>query len=108
MNILLIAVDTLRAQQLSCYGYRHPTSPVIDDLAREGVLFEEMKAAEDPMEHYCSVMRRNAKRQDGSGLGLARIRAEAEMTLDHEVDDELVTIIARTLVPLVIATGGDA
>lgn len=69
-------------------------------------LFEEMKAAEDPMEHYCSVMRRNAKRQDGSGLGLARIRAEAEMTLDHDVDDELVTIIARTVVPVAIA-GGD-
>jgi len=48
MNILLIAVDTLRAQQLGCYGYRYPTSPVIDDLAREGVLFEDMIASAIP------------------------------------------------------------
>lgn len=73
-----------------------------------GVLFEEMKAADDPMDHYCLVMRRNAKRQDGSGLGLARIRAEAEMTLDYEVEGELVTIIARTVVPVVVTEGDDA
>jgi arylsulfatase A-like enzyme len=42
MNILLVVVDTLRAQQLSCYGYHRPTSPAIDGLAREGVLFEDM------------------------------------------------------------------
>lgn len=48
MNILLIAVDTLRAQQLSCYGYGRPTSPAIDALAREGVLFEEMIASAIP------------------------------------------------------------
>ena len=70
-------------------------------------LFEEMNAATDAMDHYCSVMRRNAKRQDGSGLGLARIRAEAEMALDHEVEGELVTIIARTRVPgSVVLSGG--
>jgi arylsulfatase A-like enzyme len=48
MNILLIAVDTLRAQQLACYGYRYPTSPVIDDLACQGVLFEDMIASAIP------------------------------------------------------------
>ena len=32
-NIVLIGVDTLRADHLSCYGYRHPTSPTIDALA---------------------------------------------------------------------------
>lgn len=48
MNILVIAVDTLRAQQLSCYGYRHPTSPVMDELARQGVLFEDMIASAIP------------------------------------------------------------
>lgn len=39
-NILLITVDTLRADHLSAYGYPRRTSPVIDGLAREGVLFE--------------------------------------------------------------------
>ncbi len=39
-NVLVIVVDTLRADHLSSYGYDRPTSPNIDALAREGVLFE--------------------------------------------------------------------
>jgi arylsulfatase A-like enzyme len=39
-NVLLISVDTLRADHLGCYGYERPTSPTIDRLARIGVLFE--------------------------------------------------------------------
>jgi len=40
MNIILIVIDTLRADHLHCYGYPRETSPNIDNLAREGVLFE--------------------------------------------------------------------
>lgn len=40
-NLVLISVDTLRADRLSCYGYGQPTTPVLDaQLAGEGVLFE--------------------------------------------------------------------
>ena len=39
-NILLIVLDTLRADHLSAYGYARPTTPHIDRFAREGVLFE--------------------------------------------------------------------
>lgn len=41
-NILIIAVDTLRADHLGCYGYQRPTSPRIDALASEGVLGERL------------------------------------------------------------------
>jgi arylsulfatase A-like enzyme len=40
-NILLISIDTLRADHLGCYDYPRPVSPNIDGLAREGVLFEQ-------------------------------------------------------------------
>ncbi len=40
-NILLITVDTLRADHLSAWGYGRKTSPVIDQLAAEGVRFDE-------------------------------------------------------------------
>lgn len=40
-NILLITVDTLRADHLSSYGYPRQTSPVIDRLAAEGVRFDQ-------------------------------------------------------------------
>ncbi|MFQ5806439.1 MAG: sulfatase [Phycisphaerae bacterium] len=39
-NIVLISVDTLRPDHLGCYGYDRNTSPRIDRLATEGVLFE--------------------------------------------------------------------
>jgi len=39
MNVLLIAIDALRADHLGCYGYHKKTSPTIDRLAREGVRF---------------------------------------------------------------------
>jgi arylsulfatase A-like enzyme len=38
-NVLLISIDTLRADHLSCYGYARKTSPYIDALAREGTRF---------------------------------------------------------------------
>mgnify|MGYP000748955480 CR=1 FL=1 len=43
-NILLISVDTLRADHLSCYGYPTNTSPHIDQLASENVLFDQAYA----------------------------------------------------------------
>lgn len=39
-NIILISLDTVRADHLSCYGYPKPTTPNIDSLAEDGVLFE--------------------------------------------------------------------
>ena len=39
-NIILISIDALRADHLSCYGYHRNTSPNIDQLAREGILFK--------------------------------------------------------------------
>lgn len=39
-HVLLIVIDTLRADHLSCYGYWRETSPNIDGMARRGVRFE--------------------------------------------------------------------
>jgi len=39
-NVILIIVDTLRADHLSCYHYERSTSPNLDQLATKGVLFE--------------------------------------------------------------------
>ncbi len=39
-SIILITVDTLRADHLGCYGYLRDTSPNIDQLAEEALLFK--------------------------------------------------------------------
>ena len=40
VNVLLVTVDTLRADHLSAYGYPRVTSPNIDELATRGVVFD--------------------------------------------------------------------
>ncbi len=39
-NVLVIVVDTLRADHVSSYGYSRPTTPNLDRLAQQGVSFE--------------------------------------------------------------------
>jgi arylsulfatase A-like enzyme len=39
-SVVLVSIDTLRADHLGAYGYPRPTSPTIDALARESLLFE--------------------------------------------------------------------
>ena len=41
INVILISVDTLRADHLGCYGYPRPTSPVIDELCGDSVVFRQ-------------------------------------------------------------------
>ena len=44
-NILLVTIDTLRADHVGAYGYPEPVSPNIDSLAARGVVYERAIAA---------------------------------------------------------------
>ena len=39
-NVILITIDTVRADHLGCYGYKEIQTPTIDGLARDGIVFE--------------------------------------------------------------------
>jgi arylsulfatase A-like enzyme len=39
-GVVLISIDTLRADHLGCYGYARATSPFLDGLAARGTIFE--------------------------------------------------------------------
>ena len=41
MRVIMIDIDTLRADHMGCYGYSRNTTPVIDSIAREGVRFDD-------------------------------------------------------------------
>ncbi|MFN7953200.1 MAG: sulfatase [bacterium] len=43
ISIVLLSLDTLRADHLGCYGYARPTSPRLDALASESILFEHAR-----------------------------------------------------------------
>ena len=40
-NVVLVSIDSLRADHAGCYGYARKTTPVLDRLAGEGVLCEQ-------------------------------------------------------------------
>src|SRR5437899_6744800 len=40
--VILISIDTLRADHLPLYGYRNGSTPTLDRLGRQGVVFEDL------------------------------------------------------------------
>ncbi|MFQ5792699.1 MAG: sulfatase, partial [Acidobacteriota bacterium] len=44
-RVILISIDTLRADHLGLYGYPRPTSPVLDELADGSLVFEDATSA---------------------------------------------------------------
>ena len=56
-NILLISIDTLRADTLGCYGYPRDTSPNLDALAGQATLFEKVVSPVPiTLPSHCSMM----------------------------------------------------
>ncbi len=56
-NVILITLDTTRADHLACYGYPFVRTPNLDALAQKGILFEQA-AASSPLTlpSHCSIM----------------------------------------------------
>ena len=83
-NVLLITVDTLRADHLHCYGQPLPTSPHIDALAAHSVVFERAIAASGYTGPAHSAMmtsrypRRNSMGFSNAWLALAGVETLAE------------------------------
>src|SRR6266851_4875983 len=44
-NLLLVTIDTVRADHLGAYGYRAAETPALDRLAHEGVRFDRAESA---------------------------------------------------------------
>ena len=43
-NIIVVSIDTMRADHLGCYGYERDTSPCLDSLAESGVMYLNCQA----------------------------------------------------------------
>jgi len=56
-NVILLTLDTTRADHLACYGYPGVRTPNLDSLARRGVLFEQA-ATNSPLTlpAHCSIL----------------------------------------------------
>src|SRR3989442_10291765 len=56
-DVILITIDTLRADRLGCYGYRAIETPNIDAIARDGIRFAQA-VAQCPitLPSHCSIL----------------------------------------------------
>ena len=78
-NVILIIIDTLRADHLSCYGYHRYTSPSIDSLTESGSLWTSF-AAQSPwtLPSHASIW---------TGLSVRSHRTSL-ITMEQMTDDE--------------------
>jgi arylsulfatase A-like enzyme len=75
-NVLLIGIDSLRADHMSCYGYERLTTPHIDRFAGSGVLFERCYSAHIPTTSaYASMF----TGRDVFGTQVVALRHQGEM-----------------------------
>ena len=56
-NVVLITIDTVRADHVGCYGYQQGHTPNLDSLAREGVLFRTVVTSVPlTFPSHCSIL----------------------------------------------------
>lgn len=77
------------------------TTPDRLDAVRK--MIDDINCTADADEFYQSQLVKTAKRTDGSGLGLARVRAEALMSLGYEFDRDQICILASTTIDGVVS-----
>ncbi|MHC4913186.1 MAG: sulfatase, partial [Planctomycetota bacterium] len=94
-NVLLISIDTCRADYLGCYGYPHQTTPNVDKIAGQGVIFKNVVTAV-PMTFpaHCSML-----------TGTIPPYHQVHDNLDYKLDESNITL-AEILKEHGFVTGG--
>jgi arylsulfatase A-like enzyme len=75
-NVLIVTVDTLRADRMGGYGYERNTSPTIDKLMREGVRYSQARTVE-PLTgpSLCSMLTSRYPHEHGASRNGLRLRS---------------------------------
>ncbi len=100
-TLLSIEVDQVGTPRNVLVRTKNRTTAENRSIVKER--FQEANAAPDMFAYYQELMRRASTRTEGSGLGLGRIRSEADMSVDFAIEGEELTIDARTTISAVVA-----
>jgi arylsulfatase A-like enzyme len=93
-NVLLVVIDTLRADRVSSYGYRRPTTPNIDAIAAAGIRFERANSTSSwTLPAHASMF-------------TGRFPIEHGATQEHTVVDEALPTLAERFAEAGYATVG--
>lgn len=78
-NVVVLTIDTLRADRLSSYGYRRPTTPNIDRLLASGVRFSQTRTVE-PLTNpaMCSLFTSLYPHEHGATRNGLRLRPDLQ------------------------------
>lgn len=80
-NIVLIVIDTFRADHLGCYGYERETSPAMDSIAETGIVFLNVQGqASWTLPSVTSIFTGLNVREHGAGR-----RGNAVMAMNYEI-----------------------
>jgi len=91
-QIVLLVSDEAGRRTIEVRASNQASPEQAAELSRR---IEAIGQASDPMGFYIGLMRESAQR-GGSGLGLARIRVEGEMSLSCALEGDKVTVSATT------------
>ncbi|MFO0980498.1 MAG: sulfatase [Planctomycetota bacterium] len=90
--VILLVIDALRADHVSCYGYARATTPGLDQLARDGVLFANAySAANWTKPSTASVFTGLLAHHHGVMVGHLKREATGQVVADV-MSDDLVTL----------------
>jgi arylsulfatase A-like enzyme/tetratricopeptide (TPR) repeat protein len=88
-NILLVTLDTTRADRLGCYGDADAETPTLDGLASEGVLFERcITPTAFTLPSHCSIMTGRYPASHGVRINGDLALADAQVTLAERLSDK--------------------
>jgi len=94
-RVILISIDTCRADHLGCYGFDRPTTPRIDAVAEQGILFKNAFAPTPwTLPSHCSML-----------TGTYPLYHQIHDNYENSLDDSFVTL-AEILQENDYATGG--
>lgn len=92
--IILIGIDTLRADHLSCYGYQLETSPSIDEFAKGAILFQKsISQSSWTLPSFASIFTSLYYNQHKSGFQC--LRNEKESMLNTTILEDSFTTLAE-------------
>jgi len=80
MNVIYVSLDTLRADHVTCYGYPRDTTPTLDRLAAQGVLFENAYPSDVPTQPSYTALLSGRR-----GLSTGVVSHHADEQLDEAV-----------------------
>lgn len=94
-----LEVELAENEGLHVLIIRARNSAAPERLAEVQRRLAELKATDDPAALYYHLIQESLTREGGSGLGLARIRAESGLDLDYSISGNELTVILKSAVP---------